>query len=165
MTECYLNALELMPTRLTNIQAYLQRHLPEMTGSYDELKKQLYARMQKDPATTLYPELLVWVYILENDFESALTQSKALDKRLDENGTRIFKLAQIALNEKQFDEAILCFEYITKEKGKSCYYYIESKQLLLATRLNMLTAGFNHTKDEIKLLETEYESFLEEFGK
>ncbi len=165
MTECYLNALELMPTRLTNIQAYLQRYLPEMTGSYDELKKQLYARMQKDPSGTLYPELLVWVYILENDFESALTQSKALDKRLDENGTRIFKLAQMALNEKQFDAAILCFEYIIKEKGKSCYYYIESKQLLLATRLNMLTAGFNHTKDEIKLLETEYESFLEEFGK
>jgi hypothetical protein len=71
----------------------------------------------------------------------------------------------MALNEKQFDAAILCFEYIIKEKGKSCYYYIESKQLLLATRLNMLTAGFNHTKDEIKLLETEYESFLEEFGK
>ena len=41
MTECYLNALEYMPNRLTNIQAYLQRHLPEMTGSYDELKKQL----------------------------------------------------------------------------------------------------------------------------
>jgi tetratricopeptide (TPR) repeat protein len=165
MTECYLNALELMPTRLTNIQAFMQRYLPEMTGSYDELKKQLYARMQKDPSGTLYPELLIWVYILENDFESALTQSKALDKRLDENGTRIFKLAQMALNEKQYDEAILCFEYITKEKGKSCYYYIESKQQLLATRLTMLTAGFNYTKDEIKILENEYETFLDEFGK
>jgi tetratricopeptide (TPR) repeat protein len=121
--------------------------------------------MQKDPSGTLYPELLIWVYILENDFESALTQSKALDKRLDENGTRIFKLAQMALNEKQYDEAILCFEYITKEKGKSCYYYIESKQQLLATRLTMLTAGFNYTKDEIKILENEYETFLDEFGK
>jgi len=165
MTECYLNALEYMPNRLTNIQAYLQRYLPEMTASYDELKKQLYARMQKDPAASLYPELLIWVYILENDFESALVQSKAMDKRLDENGSRIFKLAQMAVNEKQYEAAVLCFEYIINEKGKSCYYYIDSKQQLLATRLTMLTAGFNHSKEEIKILEKEYESFLEEFGK
>lgn len=165
MTEQYLNALEFMPNRLTNIQAFLQRFLPEMTGSYDELKKQLYARMQKDPSITLYSELLIWVYILENDFESALTQAKAMDKRLDENGTRIFKLAQMATNEKQYDAAILCFEYIIKEKGKSCLYYIDSKQLLLATKRNLLTAGFNYSKEEIQLLEKEYESFLEEFGK
>lgn len=165
MTEQYLNALEFMPNRLTNIQAFLQRFLPEMTGSYDELKKQLYARMQKDPSITLYSELLIWVYILENDFESALTQAKAIDKRLDENGTRIFKLAQMATNEKQYDAAILCFEYIIKEKGKSCLYYIDSKQLLLATKRNLLTAGFNYSKEEIQLLEKEYESFLEEFGK
>ena len=165
MTEQYLNALEFMPNRLTNIQAFLQRFLPEMTGSYDELKKQLYARMQKDPSITLYSELLIWVYILENDFESALTQAKAMDKRLDENGTRIFKLAQMATNEKQYDAAILCFEYVIKEKGKSCLYYIDSKQLLLATKRNLLTAGFNYSKEEIQLLEKEYESFLEEFGK
>ena len=165
MVEAYLNALEFMPNRLTNVQAFLQRYLPDMTGSFDELKKQLFARMQKDATNTLYPELLIWVYILENDFESAFMQAKAMDKRLDENGARVFKLAQMAINEKQFDTALLCFEYIIKEKGSSCLYYIDSKQLLLATKRERLTAGFSYTQAEIKLLETEYEDFLKEFGK
>lgn len=165
MVASYLNALEFMPNRLTNIQAFLQRYLPSMTGSFDELKKQLFERMQKDATSTLYPELLIWVYIQETDFESAFIQAKAMDRRLDENGTRIFKLAQMAINEKQFDAAILSFEYIINEKGRTCLYYIDSKQLLLATKRERLTLGFSHSRDEIVQLESEYEAFLNEFGR
>lgn len=165
MVDHYLNALDVMPTRMTNIQAYLQRYLPEMTGSFDELKKQLYQRMQKNAVNLIYPEMLIWVYIQESDFESALEQVKALDKRMDENGTRVFKLAQTAINEKQYDAAISAFEYLLNEKGSDNLYYADSKQLLLATKREKLTAGFAHTEAEIKSLEKDYEDFLTEFGK
>ncbi len=165
MVECYLNALDYMPNRLTNVQAFLQRYLPSMSGNFNELKKQLFNRMQKEASNTMYPELLIWVYIQEQDFESAFLQAKALDKRLDENGTRIFKLAQMAINEEEYDAAILSFEYIINEKGRSCLYYIDSKQLLLATKRERLTAGFTYTETDVKQLENEYESFLTEFGR
>jgi len=165
MVDAYLNALESTPNRLTNIQAFLQRYLPEMTGSFDELKKQLYSRMQKNASNSLYPEMLIWVYIQETDFENAFLQAKAMDKRLDENGARVFKLAQMAINEKQYDATLMCFDYIIKEKGPSCLYYVDSKQLTLATKRDRLTAGFTHSVEDIKLLENEYEAFLKEFGR
>jgi tetratricopeptide (TPR) repeat protein len=165
MVEYYLNALDFMPNRLTNIQAYLQRYLSEMTGSFDELKKQIYARMQKNTENLLYPEMLIWVYIQELDFESAFVQSKALDKRLDENGSRVFTLAQSAINEKEYDAALMAFDYIIKEKGPTCIYYFESKQRYLATKREKLIAGFAYTDSEVKQLEAEYEAFLSELGR
>jgi hypothetical protein len=48
-----------------------------------------------------------------------LRQAKALDKLMDENGSRIFQLGQIAKSANEWDAAIKAYEYITKEKGPS----------------------------------------------
>jgi tetratricopeptide (TPR) repeat protein len=129
------------------------------------LKKELYRRNQKNPNNSLYSELLVWTYLQENDFENALLEAKALDKRLVENGSRIYKLAQTAENEKDYEAAIQAYEYIINEKGVSCIYYVDAKQQLLATKRARLTDGYDYTKEEVRQLEGEYEAFLTEFGK
>jgi tetratricopeptide (TPR) repeat protein len=165
MVVAYLDALDYSPTRMTNIQAFLQRYLPKMAGDYEVLKTELYRRNQKNPNNSLYPELLIWVYLQESDFESALLEAKALDKRLNENGSRIYKLAQTAENEKAYESAIQAFEYIIDEKGPTCIYYVDAKQSLLAAKRARLTAGYAYTKEEVKQLEKEYEDFLNEFGK
>jgi len=165
MIESYLNALDFLPTRLTNIQAYLQRYLPEMTGNYEALKKQLYLRIQKNSSQILYPELLIWIYIQDKNFEEALEQSIALDRRLDENGTRIYKLAQMALNENAYDAAILCFQYIIDAKGPQNLYYIESRQALLNTQKTKLSSDIIFDKNAITQLCQSYEQFLSEFKK
>lgn len=165
MVVAYLDALDYSPTRMTNIQAFLQRYLPKMAGDYDILKKELYRRNQKNPNNSLYPQLLIWVYLQEGDFESALLEAKALDKRLGENGSRVYKLAQTAENEKEYEAAIQAFEYIINEKGPTCIYYVDAKQSLLAAKRARLTAGYAYRQEDVKQLETEYEAFLEEFGK
>ena len=165
MVSCYLDALIFLPNRMTNIQAFFQRYLPELTGSYEELKKQLFARNQKEPNNSLYPELLIWVFMQEGDYESAFLQAKALDKRLNDNGSRIYKLAETAVNEKEYDAAIIAFEYITKEKGPSCIYYVDAKQRLLNTKRTRLTMGYAYTQEDLTQLEAEYLSFLDEFGR
>lgn len=165
MVESYLDALVFLPNRMTNIQAFFQRYLPELTGSYEELTKQLYSRSQKEPNNSLYPELLIWVYMQDGDYESAFIQAKAMDKRLGENGSRIYKLAETAINEKEYDAAIIALEYITKEKGSSCIYYVDAKQKLLNTKRTRLTLGYAYKQEEIAQLEAEYEAFLNEFGR
>lgn len=164
MIESYLDALDYMPSRLTNIEAFFQRDLPA-TGGYDELKKQLYARIQKNADNTIYPELLIWVFMQEGDYAGALRQSKALDKRLAENGSRIFRLAQAAIADKKYDAGIEAYEYIVKEKGIESQYYIDSKQSLLAAKRNRLLEGFAYTRPDLVALEKEYEQFLDEFGR
>ena len=164
MVKAYLDAIEAVPGRLTNIQAFLQRYLPEMTGSYEVLKTELFRRSQKDANNSLYPEMLVWVYVQEEDFESALVQARALDLRLQENGSRVYKLAQMALNEEQYQAALDAFAYIVEEKGKSSIYYINAKEQILYTKRKQLSKGFAYTEEQLRTLEGEYKAFLKEFG-
>lgn len=162
--EAYLDALEHQPNRLTNIQAFFQKDLAA-AGGYEELKKQLYARTQKNPNQILYPELLMWLAMQEGDYVTALRQAKGLDKRFQENGERVYKLAISAIDDKKYDEGIEAYEYVVTEKGKESAYYLNAKQNLLAAKRNRLTAGFQYQKSDLEGLEKDYESFLDEFGR
>lgn len=164
MIESYLNCLEYLPNRMTNIEALFQREL-SATDGFDELKKQLYARINKSPEVSIYPELLIWVFMQQGDFDNALRQAKALDKRQGENGNRIYKLAQTAIREKDYDSGIAAYAYIITEKGIDCPYYIDSKRYVLAAKRDRLVEGYKYTEEELVALEAEYVDFLNEFGR
>jgi tetratricopeptide (TPR) repeat protein len=164
MIASYLDCLEYLPKRMTNIQAFFQRELSEGVG-FDELKKQLYGRINKSPDVSIYSIMLIWVFEQQGDFESALRQAKALDKRQNENGARIYILAQTAVREKKYDAGIAAYEYIIEEKGTDSPYYIDSKRYLLIAKRDKLINGFEYTREELLELEGEYKVYLEEFGR
>ncbi len=159
----YLNSLEATPNRASTIKTYFQRYL--VKEDYVELKEQLYERIQEKPTLDIYPEILTWVFIQEKDFKNAFRQVKALDKRKEENGSRVFKLAGDAERESDLDAAIEAYTYIIEEKGKTCSYYIESKKNLLNCKKRILVTGYEYTNEDLSSLEKEYEDFLAEFGK
>merc|ERR1712127_632009 len=121
----YLNSLAHNPNRLNSMKTLFQRYLSE--DDFLELQTQLYSRIQDNDEVVAYPELLTWVFIQKKDYKNALRQVKALDRRLKENGGRIYRLAEIAANDKDYDAAIVAYNYIVREKGKMSSYYIESK--------------------------------------
>lgn len=164
MIESFLDCLEYLPNRMTNIQAFFQRELSNTDG-FAELKKQLYQRINKQADIPIYPEMLIWVFIQNREFDNALRQAKALDKRQRENGGRIYRLAQTAIREKNYDAGIAAYEYIILEKGKDCPYYIDSKRYILAAKRDQLVEGFVYTEADLRSLEQEYEGFLSEFGR
>jgi tetratricopeptide (TPR) repeat protein len=164
MITSYLDALDFQPSRLTNIQAFFQRSMPPETG-FDELKKQLYTRIQKNDKNIMYPELLIWVFTQEGDYSNALRQAKALDKRLNDNGSRVFRLAQSAMSERKYAAAIEGYQYIAKEKGIESSYYIESRENILRAKQANLIELATYTQQDLKDLESDYESFLSEFGR
>lgn len=164
MIENYLNSLENNPNRLNSIKSQFMRYLQE-EEDFDELQAQLYERIQTDRNVIQYPELLTWLFIQRKDYRSALRQSKALDRRLDENGGRIYRLAQIAANDNDYDAAIEAYNFIVEEKGPISTYYIDAKREGLRARRNKLVEGFNYTETDLRELEAAYESFLTEFGR
>lgn len=164
MIDAYLDCLEYLPNRMTNVQAFFQRELSEIDG-LAELKKQLYVRINKSPDVIIYSEMLIWLFMQQLDFENALRQAKALDKRLAENGSRIYRLAQEAISSKDYDAGIAAYDYISKEKGIDCPYYIDSKRLILKAKRNKLIEGYKYTKEELVILEMEYNDFFDEFGR
>jgi len=109
--------------------------------------------------------MLIWVFMQQGDFENALRQATALDKRQSENGNRIYRLAQTAIREKDYDAGISAYNYIIRDKGIDCPYYIDSKRYILAAKRDKLVEGYKYTREELVELEAEYEDFLNEFGR
>jgi len=164
MIKYYLKSIENNPSKLPNLKTMMQRYLVS-EEDYDELQTQLYDRIQEDDSVVEYPELLTWLFIQRKDYKNALRQVKALDARLNENGNRIFNLANIAANAKDYDSAIQAYDYLVESKGERSTYYIDSKRESLTCKRKQLVAGFDYTEEDLRALELQYQGFLEEFGK
>ncbi|MEM9848808.1 MAG: tetratricopeptide repeat protein, partial [Bacteroidota bacterium] len=163
MVEEYLNSLAANPARLQTIKTLLQRYLPK--SQYAVAKQKLYERIQSQANATQYPELLAWIFIQEEDYSKALRQVRALDRKLNENGGRVYQLAEIAFNAKDYDAAIDAYEYIIEKKGLTSSFYLDAKRQSLRAKRNQLVEGFDYTKEDLLGLEQEYETFLNEFGR
>ncbi len=163
MIDSYLNSLATTPDRLPTLQTTFQRFFTD--EDYKELQKQLYVRLQQDENSIFYTEMLAWSLMQQGDYRNALRQLRALDKRLRENGGRVFQLAQIAAGARDYDAAIAAYEYIVEEKGRSSTFYLEAKREALRCRRSKLTEGYAYTREELLVLQQQYESFLSEFGR
>lgn len=163
MISSYLNSLIDNPSRMNSLKTTFQRYLSE-EEDYDELQTQLYEYIQENEETTEFVELITWVFIQRKDYQNAFRQVKAIDKRLEENGGRIYRLAEIAANDKDYDSAIIAYDYIVTEKGEKSTYYIEAKRESLTCKRKKIVEGFSYTEDDLRQLEVQYEAFLAEFG-
>lgn len=160
----YLMSLDADPQRAVTIQSIFQRSFTP--NDYIELQKQLYGAIQSSPQGLHYMEMMQWAMLQSRDYNGALRQAKSLDKLLDENGSRIYQLGQIAKNANEWDAAIKAFDYITKEKGPQNSFYVEAKKEGLVCKRNKVKLSASPTtRDELVTIEHDYESFLQEFGK
>ncbi len=163
MINSYLNSLNENPSRLNTLKTLFQRYLLS-DEDYLELQSQLYERIQEDENATHYPELLTWVFVQKKDYRGALRQVKALDRQLAENGGRVYRLAEIAANAKDYDTAISAYDYLVETKGPASSFYIEAKRELLSTKRKKLVEGFDYSRENLLALEQQYIDFLQEFG-
>ncbi len=164
MIEYYLISLDADPQRDVTIESIFQRTF--QPSDYLELQKQLYAAIQGAPRAIHFAEMLQWAMLQSRDYLGALRQARALDKMLDENGSRIYQIGQIAKSANEWDAAVKAFEYLTKEKGPQNSFYVEAKKDALACKRNKIKLSASPTTmDELKVLEQDYESFIQEFGK
>lgn len=163
MIDNYLNSLSTNPTRLNSLQTIFQRYLSD--EEFDELQAQLYSRIEDFPDDVQYPELLAWVFIQRKDYRNAIRQTKSLDRKLNETGVRVYRIGQIAEKDKDYDAAIMAYEYIIEEKGLASGIYIDSKKSSLSCKRKKVVEGFDYTEEDLRTLEAEYEVFINEFGR
>lgn len=163
MMKYYLYALSIEPNLMVSLQSLFQMSFTDK--EYDELQTQLVELIQEKPDNTNYLEMLIWQFLQRKDYSNALRYSKSLDKRLQENGYRIFQLGSTALLQKDYDAAIDAFGYIAEEKGERGQYYIEAKKEQLKARRLKITETYTYTIEDLKLIEADYESFIATMGK
>lgn len=165
MTAEYLDLLDVDPSKMEIVRNRLQSVLEQdKDGEKSEiLRKELLRRIQRSPDKTHYSELLIWHSIQQKDFALALTQARSLDRRLQEQGHRIYELAQLCMANEAFDVAIDAFSYLI-EKGRNSPFYLDARIGLLEARYYKITSRFDFTRQDILMLVEDYQKALEEFG-
>ena len=158
----YLNSLSSNgATSVQTVQIYLARYLdPE---EFPKLQEQLYTRIQEEESAD-FIELLAWSFTQQKDYKNAFRQLRALDIRQNENGNRVFQMANDAAEAKDYDAAITAYEYIVQEKGSQNAFFFPSKHGMMMCRRNKITEGFSYTNADLRTLEAEYRSFLDQYG-
>lgn len=162
MISNYLASVGERPERMGTVQTIFQRSLEE--EDIDILLTELYQKVQQYPDVIEYIEMLEWTFIQRKDYTRALRQAKALDKRLAENGTRVFNLGQISSNAGEYPTAIDAFDYILNEKGQNSPFYFEAKRQKLVNKRKLITSNFEYTQEDLLDLEKEYKEFIDRIG-
>lgn len=158
----YLGLLSTNPEILPQAQNVLATILEDKTD-YDLLKTALLRRLQKDPQNVAYTEFLTWQYIQQKEFDMAIRQTLALDRRLKEDGERVFELSRVLLSNLAYQQAVEALNYLVA-KGDDGKYYIPAKIDLLNTKFKQLTAN-KFSQTDLIALEKDYLSQLNEFGR
>lgn len=127
------------------------------------VKNTLLREVQKNPSNIALSEMLIWLFIQQRNFEAAFTQSKALDKRINGQGDDLMQLGQICMENRKYDIAVKCYEYVIS-KGAESYNYISARIELLRVLNIKLMEDFHLNKNELLNLEANYIATLQEIG-
>lgn len=110
----------------SNLQAILAMDNDQEISK--QMKNYILKRIQEEPGQIIYNRLLIWLFIQDKNFIAAIRQAIALDKRTGEEDSNIFGLANVAVSNKNFDEAVKAFDYLTSKGKKAEYYNLASQQ-------------------------------------
>lgn len=158
----YLNALPEMPQLLPQAESVLSSVF-EDNADYQVLQSALLKKIQKEPQTEIYTKLLIWQYLQQQEYEMALRQLIAQDKRLKDNGATLFNTSNTFLENKAWTTAIKAFEYLIS-KGKENPYYLPAKVEMINAKYQLAIGG-HFDKNAIAELAMAYQSIIDEYGK
>ena len=158
----YLNALPEIPQLLPQAESVLAT-IFEDNSDYQMLQSALLKKIQKEPQTEIYSKLLIWQYLQQQEYDMALRQLIAQDKRLKDDGAILFNTSNIFLDNKAYPVAIKAYEYLLT-KGKENEYYLPAKVEMINAKYQLVVAG-QYDKKAITDLAAEYQSIIDEYGK
>ena len=88
----------------------------------DDIRYALLKKAQDNKENEIFAELLVWFALQMKDYEIALEQEIALDRRLGDREYDIIYLAKIAFDNEQYDIASKAYEYLVNKSHEGAYY-------------------------------------------
>lgn len=145
------------------VKATFQDNL-KTEAEIDMLEKALYSRVQKFPNEQYYNEILIWHLVQQKEFYKAFIQTRALDRRFKQDGQKVFELAQTALVNKDYRNAIQMYEYVLKEYPQGQYYtYARRNAIFCKEEVVKTTYPVNLT--DIRNLIKDYQSMFTDLGR
>jgi len=165
MMEEYLNLLRTDVKQLSRVQSTLSSamRLDIDNELRDKFRRQTLKRIQAEPQVIGYNRLLIWFFLQEKKFSSALRQSVALDRRTGEESPQIVQLGNMALKNKKYDDAKKAFDYLM-EKGETSPYYRQAFSMKIHASYLQYITEFSDDKEKGEKLANEFKQGLEFLG-
>jgi len=164
LTEEYLNFLPANPVYINQAESTLAA-VYEGEADYDQLRVALLKLIQKDPQQMVYSALLTWQYLQQKQYDQALNQALAINRRQNDNkGNDIFELCQTLVANEAYDTAIRGYEYLLTKNTRADELYIPAKIELVNTKNLKITSG-KYIAADLLSLEKDYTDLINEFGR
>lgn len=161
MVQEYLNYITQSPSNLGYVKNLLQLFLNK-PDELESLEKMLYDRVQQYPDSEVYADLLIWVNLQQKNFYGAFIQARAFDKRFRKENSKTLEIAQIALNNKDYENADKSFSYVIKEFANT-ENYLPARLGLIRAREAKVKRSFPVNRDSVRYLTREYQSFISRY--
>lgn len=162
----YLDYVKDNPDKRNDVQTKMLDILADdATGDKGkQLKGLLLGEITKQPDKIVYPEMLIWLHMQLKEFDAAIVQAKALDKRFREDGFRLMELGDVCASNDNYDAAARAFQYVV-DKGSTGPNYVQARLNMLDVQYKKITNTYNYTPADLTQLEANYKQALTELGK
>ena len=165
-TECYLLYLKEHPEQYEMVKnRFRVMMMYDINGNVDDvIRMALLRKTQEDPENEEYSSLLMWYSLQQQDYELALMQLKALDRRGDGDYERdLIYIAQIASDNRQYDIAVDAYDYILKKSDEGVYYVQATVGFIKNSYEKAVMEG-NHDKKFYENLSKKIDNAFEKIG-
>ncbi len=123
----------------------------------------LFSKIQGEPNETFYPELLTWWFAQKGDFARAFVQARAIDKRLNQGGNKVFELAYQSFVSKDFKNAARMYQYIMDEYPTS-EQYPYARTWMIKRKEELVKTTYPIEMEAIQDLIAQYEKLISDVG-
>jgi Tetratricopeptide repeat len=125
----------------------------------ESLEKLLYDKVQQDPDTEVYADLLIWVTMQQKNFYASFIQARAYDKRYKQEGEKSMEVARVALDNEDYDNALKIYRYVSRTYPNTQNYLL-ARLGLIRTREARIRKTFPVNTDSVKILIFDYQNFI-----
>lgn len=142
--DSYLSHLDSNPENLDLIKRYFQNMVVmDIDNSMSELMRSKFlTKAQANPDKVLYGELLIWFSLQQRDYDIAMIQAQAMDRRFGDREFTVLELAEISLSNSQYEVASKGFSYVAA-KGQGSIYYFQGLKGALKARYYLAEQSHN----------------------
>ena len=144
----------------SNIQRFLDNNGIKDFNNTNLVKRSLLNIIKKYPDRYDFNEMLIWLFMQNQQYKLALQQVISLDRRNQNSLSKIFEITEKLLDLEKFKLAIEGLDYIIS-KGFNSELYITS----YINKLYAETKILNKKNEDLESINSKYNSVINEVGK
>jgi tetratricopeptide (TPR) repeat protein len=161
MVEEYLNYVTQTPSNISYIKNVMQILITK-PEELESLEKLLLDRIQKNQDSEVFSDLVIWVNLQQKNFYGAFVQARAYDKRFRKEQSKTLEIAQIALNNQDYENADKSFSYVIKEFAGT-ENELPARMGLIKAREAKVKKNYPVNRDSVRYVIGEYKRFKKSY--